>query len=312
MTALSPSSHSALARLVDALSPGATPVSLRRLKGGLGAIMHVLRYETPSRERRTVVLRRYRTEWSDSTPEYARYEFGVLKLLADAGIPASKPLLLDAEGTYLGVPTMVLSYIPGRSFFYHPDEASWTAGLAAALADVHRVTPERIDLSGLRPFRPYPERLNLERLEPAGPLAVEAYEVLMAHRQAAAAATSCLVHVDYWPGNTIWFRGRLAAIIDWGSACLGDPRADVSQCRADLVVSHGLETADSFLRSYETGATHPIRDIWYVDAFMGLRALLYYEKWLEGYHDAGLRHLEPASVRARIEAFVRRALDQAP
>jgi aminoglycoside phosphotransferase (APT) family kinase protein len=302
----------ALARLIDALSPGAMPVSLRRLRGGLGAQMHILRYETASAERRTVVLRRYVKEWTESTPEYARYEFQVLQLLAKAGIPAPQPLLLDADGAYLGAPTMVLSYIPGRSFFYHSDEASWVDGLAIALADVHRVTPERFDLTTLRPFKPYPGRLDLERIKPAGPLAIQAYKVLTAQSDAATPESSCLVHVDYWPGNTVWFRGRLAAIIDWGSACLGDPRADVSQCRSDLVVSHGLETADAFLRSYEAVAPHPMRDLWYVDAFMGLRALLYYEKWLEGYHDAGLRHLKPADVKARIEAFVRRALDEAP
>ena len=300
-----------LVRLIRDLWPGARPLSLRRLRCGLGAHMHRLRFETASGERRTVVLRRYVNEWRESTPEHARYEFEVLKLLAKAGIPAPQPLLLDAEGTYFGCPAMVLSYVPGRSFFYHPDEASWVDGLAVALADVHRLTPQRLDLTALRPFEPYAERLNFERIEPAGPLAIQAYKVLMAHEDAAVPDVSCLIHVDYWPGNTVWFRGRLAAIIDWGSACLGDRRADVSQCRSDLVVSHGLETADAFLRSYEAAATQPVRDLWYVDAFMGLRALLNYPKWLEGYHDAGMRHLQLADVGARIEAFLRRALDEA-
>jgi aminoglycoside phosphotransferase (APT) family kinase protein len=297
-----------LVRLVEALEPGATPVSLRRLRGGLGAHMHRLRYETPSGQRRTVVLRRYVKAWTQSTPDYARYEFDVLGLLERAGIAAPRGLLLDAEGTYLDAPAMVLSYVPGRSFFHHSDEASWLDGLAVALADVHRVTPGRFDLSWLRPFEGYAERLDFDRLKPAGPLALEAYEMLQANSDAAFYPTSCLVHVDYWPGNTVWFRGRLAAVVDWGSACLGDPRADVSQCRADLVVSHGLATADAFLTRYKAVAPHPIRDLWYVDAFMGLRALLHYEKWLEGYHDAGMRHLAASEVRARIEAFVRRAL----
>src|SRR3954454_572165 len=139
-----------LARLVSALSPGATPVSLRRLKGGIGAKMHVLRYARPSGQRCNVVLRRYMTKWADSTTERARYEFAVLGLLDQANVASPKPLLLDADGRFFGAPAMVLSYIPGRSFFHHPDESAWIDGLDRGLAQVHSVTPERFDLSWLR------------------------------------------------------------------------------------------------------------------------------------------------------------------
>jgi aminoglycoside phosphotransferase (APT) family kinase protein len=106
----------------------------------------------------------------------------------------------------------------------------------------------------------------------------------------------------------VWYRGRLAAIVDWSTARLGDPGEDVSQCRADLVVSHGLDVADTFLACYNAVAPQRLSDTWYTDAFMGLRALLNYERWLVGYHDAGLRHLESDDVRRRIEAFLERAL----
>src|SRR3954454_20743739 len=121
-----------LERLTNALSPGATPVSMRRLKGGLGARMHVLRYETPSRERHAVVLRRSMPQWDDGSPQRAVEAFNVLALLDKAGLAAPKPLLLDAEGEYMGVPTTVLSYIPGRSFFRHADQQAWVDGLAKA------------------------------------------------------------------------------------------------------------------------------------------------------------------------------------
>jgi hypothetical protein len=39
--------------------------------------------------------------------------------------------------------------------------------------------------------------------------------------------------------------------------------------------------------------------------------LLNYSKWLEGYHDAGMRHLALEAVGKRIEAFVERALGAA-
>jgi aminoglycoside phosphotransferase (APT) family kinase protein len=300
-----------VAGIVEALEPGARPVGLRRLKGGLGARMHVLRYEAPSGERRSVVLRRLVRDWDDGTPERARYSFELLGLLAKAGIAAPLPLLLDADGEYFGAPAMVLSYVPGRSFGHQPDEARWVRGLARALAQVHTITPDCYNLTWLHHLptyveRPYPE---IERLDTAGPLAIAAHETLVARADTVAPVEQCLVHDDYWPGNTVWSRGRLVAIVDWTSAGLGDPRTDVAQCRADLVFSNGLDTADAFRSAYQAEAPRPVPDLWYFDLWLGLLALLNYPRWLEGYHDAGMRHLTLADVGRRIRAFVERALE---
>jgi len=68
--------------------------------------------------------------------------------------------------------------------------------------------------------------------------------------------------------------------------------------------------ADSFREDYELLAGGPLEDLWYFDLFRGIGAILQYERWLEGYHDMGLRHLKPAEVGARLRAFLRRALDE--
>ena len=60
-----------------------------------------------------------------------------------------------------------------------------------------------------------------------------------------------LVHDDFWSGNTVAYRGRIIGIIDWTSAEVGDPRTDVSECRIDMVLSHGIEVADAFRDDYE-------------------------------------------------------------
>jgi aminoglycoside phosphotransferase (APT) family kinase protein len=121
-------------------------------------------------------------------------------------------------------------------------------------------------------------------------------------------AEPCLIHNDYWPGNTVWFRGRLSAVIDWTGAKLGDYRCDISQCRADLVVSHGLEVADSFLEAYEKHLGRRVTGLAFFDLFMGLRALVHFRHWLKGYQDAGLSHLTEAEAEPRLRAFVSRAL----
>src|SRR5205814_7445040 len=111
--------------------------------------MNVLRFETAVGPRRSVVVRRYVPGWRKSTAEQATFEFDVLGLVESAGIPSPRRLLLDAEGHYFDTPAMVLSYLPGRSFFAPADLSRWTDGLAQALALVHAVTPDRYDLSWL-------------------------------------------------------------------------------------------------------------------------------------------------------------------
>jgi aminoglycoside phosphotransferase (APT) family kinase protein len=107
----------------------------------------------------------------------------------------------------------------------------------------------------------------------------------------------------------IWQRHRVTGAVDWTGALLGDPRIDVSQCRADLVVSRGIEAADAFLSAYQSSASVPLTDIWYFDLYRGLSAFLYRDYYIRGYRDLGLE-LEPNGGRARLEAFLRRALQE--
>jgi thiamine kinase-like enzyme len=118
-----------------------------------------------------------------------------------------------------------------------------------------------------------------------------------------------LVHDDYWPGNTVWFRGRLTAVIDWTPAGVGDPRTDVTQCRLDLALINNVEVSDTFLVAYQSFAARPLSQIWYFDLLRGLHALLSYEFWFSGYQDAQLAHMTKRHICTGIEAFLRRALE---
>lgn len=275
--------------------------------------MDVLEIEDPGQRRSRVTLRRYMKEHRLSTPLHVTHEFHVLRLAEAAGIPAPRPLLLDAEGEYFGVPAMVLSYIPGRPLFAEKNLPAWTEGLARGLLAVHAVTPDRFDLSGLSVYLGGGMRERMGRRHDdlrTDPLGEEMHSVLGAALDRIDFAAPTLVHHDYWPGNTIWLRGRLVGIVDWTAAEVGDPRADVAQCRIDLTFSHGIEVADAFRADYERLAGRSLHDLWYFDLFRGIGALMQYERWLEGYYDLGLRHLKPADVGSRLRAFLRRALDE--
>ncbi len=247
------------------------------------------------------------------SPQVVTREFELMRLLEAAEIAAPRPIFLDANGEYLGVPAMVLSYLPGRPLFATKNLDAWTHGLAAALLRVHTVTPDRFDLSGLNVNLRDGMRAEIERrryMKPADPLVAETNNVLEAGLERIDFSAPTLVHDDYWPGNKIWYRGRTAGIVDWTTAEVGDPRADVAECRMSLVFSHPVEVADLFSKAYERLAGQPLHDLWYFDLFRGVRALPQYQQWLVGYQDFGLGDLQPLDVEARLRAFLRRALEE--
>lgn len=295
----------ALAALVERIAHRGRVVRTRGLPGGLGCRMDVLDIERRDGSRWKVSLRRRPKRSSASSRSSAPVE--------RARIPAPRPILLDAEGDCFGVPSIVMSYLPGRPLFPTTNIGRWTDGLARVLLTVHAVTPDRFDLSGLGVCLSDGMRERIDGWQDEGqadPLATEIYSVLEAELERIDFSTPTLVHGDYWSGNTVAYRGRIIGIIDWSGAEVGDRRTDVSECRIDMVLSHGPEVAGGFRDGYERLSRGQLADLWYFDLCRGFNALLEYEHWLEGYHDMGLRHLKSEDVGARLRAFLHRALQR--
>ncbi len=300
--------RASLGRLVQQLAPGGRLVRMRRLRGGLGSRMHALEIEDAGGTRSKVVLRRRPDRRQPDPQEDAQLEFRILQVLEAQQVPAPRPILLDADGRYFGAPTLVLSYLPGRPLYATKNVRAWTDGLAWALAAVHRITPDRLPSSGRTPFLTDAMREEIDgrvnELADAEPLVRAIHAIVDTKLDSIETVPPTLTHDDYWPGNTVWYRGRLVGIIDWADAVVGDRRTDVAQCRVDLVLSHGMDVADAFLSSYLAAAAEPIPDMWFFDLFRGLRGLLSYERWLEGYHDLGLKHLTDEVAGQRLRAFL--------
>lgn len=311
-----PAKRGSLRGLVQELVPGGRLVRTRRLPGGLGSRMHVLLIEAADGRRSKVVLRRRLPDRGHpATPDDAQLEFQILQVLEAERVPAPRPIFVDPDGRYFGAPALVLSYLPGRPLYATSNVLAWTEGLARALVTVHHITPERLAFNGRPPFLRDAIRAEIEErrngIAQAEPLAAAIHGVLDAQLDRIEWVPPTLTHDDYWPGNTVWHRGRLVGIIDWADAVVGDRRTDIAQCRVDLVLSHGIEVADAFLSSYLAVSTGPIPDLWFFDLFRGLRGLLSYERWLEGYHDLGLKQLTAAMAGHRLQDFLAATLVRA-
>jgi aminoglycoside phosphotransferase (APT) family kinase protein len=99
----------------------------------------------------------------------------------------------------------------------------------------------------------------------------------------------------------LWQGERLAAVIDWEDACLGDPMVDLAPARLELLWLWGAEAAGRFTARYRalTGralAAQPLYDLW-----CALRALLRLPGW-------ELPAAERAEKRRLLRGFVESAL----
>ena len=306
--------RSTLAQVIQRLAPGGRLVRSRRLRGGVGARTDLLEIEEANGTRRKVTLRRFVRSNRSSQPEHVAHEYRVLELIERLDIPAPRPLLLDAHGELAGAPAMVLTYLPGAPVYRPRNVTAWAEQLAAALLRIHGVTPTRADLSWLSvQLRDGVLRELDQRREHAyrhGALAREVHTALVDDIDSIEWPEATLVHDDFWPGNTVWHRGRLTGVIDWTHAEMGDPRTDVAQCRIDVALIIDQRAADAFLAAYQRLAPARLPQLWYFDLLRGLRALLSFEFWLQGYHDAGLSYVTPPYFRRRIRAFLRGALEE--
>ncbi|OAI42823.1 hypothetical protein AYO38_11210 [bacterium SCGC AG-212-C10] len=304
----------ALQRLCYDLFPGAKLGSVRRLRGGLSARMHAFTVSSAAGTSQTCVLRRYNHPKDDAAK--AAREFRTLEVLAANAIPAPRPIHLDAAGVRFGTPAIVMSRLPGGPLPYPSDMPAWHTAMAAALAGVHRLTPATADLSHLNAFLRDSMRIELKsgphkRLPPDDPLGERVRATLLRRIDDIVWLDPTLVHDDFWSGNTVWRREQLTGIVDWTTAEIGDPRADICENRVDLTLQYGHAVADEFLAAYEAVTGAPVADWWYFDLFRGYRALGNFPLWLPGYTDMGLDAIPEAVARGRMVAFLDRALAMA-
>ena len=302
---MKPLPHTAL---LDALAPGGRVVRVRRLRGGVSCSVHAVKLAAVDGGRNDVVVRRYRED-SDHDPGVCSREFRLLTFLTDVGYACPQPLLLDERGVVFGAPTLVMSRLPGRGTLAPRDLGDYLEQLARNLAKLHSLPIDTLD------FLPDDRAHVDERIQRQLP--IEDWllrDVCSAVRDGwpAVARTEplTLVHGDFWPGNTVWHRGRLSGVVDWEMAGLGYAARDVATCRCDLTNLFGSSAAERFTSSYEGVVGRPLGNLPFWDLHVATGALRYMRYWVVGYQDLGRTDLSVDEAASRTAAFARRALDQ--
>jgi aminoglycoside phosphotransferase (APT) family kinase protein len=180
-------------------------------------------------------------------PDIAARETRTLQLLERVGLPTPQLLAHDSTGAVAGVPTVVMSQLPGRIDWSPSDIEPWLRRLAAALPPIHEAPITTAD--GVQEFTPYqptswaaPGWIRNKRLWN------RAVEILHGPRLD---SDRVFIHRDYHPGNVLWRRQRVTGIVDWPVASVGPRAADLAHCRGNLIDRFGLQVADRFLMIWQ-------------------------------------------------------------
>jgi aminoglycoside phosphotransferase (APT) family kinase protein len=303
-----PIGRAALEWLCRELAPGGRVARVRPMHGGLSCSIYAVHLAPASGAPFSVVVRRYREYWQRTDPAVCAREFRLLQMLARAHFPAPEPLLLDSTGEVFGAPTLVMTRLPGRATLQPRDLKAYVEQLARALALLHQ-----LPVSGME-FLPLDAAHMARRLGRADDALDAVQERVWRTVNELAPAVPVqqrVIHGDFWPGNTVWHRGRLSGVIDWEMATLGAPGWDVATCRCDLNNLFDAETADAFERHYEIAAGAPLGDKAFWDLLVAAGAERYIRHWAVGYRALGRHDQSGEEAARRVRAFSEAALADA-
>jgi aminoglycoside phosphotransferase (APT) family kinase protein len=284
---------------------------VRSLAGGARRRVFEVRWREKGGSSCRVVVRLAPERGGGGARPNALGEFKTLAALHKARFPVPRPLLVDLDAEYFSHPAIVMDHA-GRPLARLWDSASHLLACAETLAGLHRLPVADTGLSHLSTSTLDERRSALEASLSNEHTAafeedslirrvVEALEVEAPKQEP---ATPHLVHEDYWPGNILWRRGRISAVIDWTEATLGDPARDVAQFQIDMALMAGVEHAERFGEMYGAVAGRPA-NLRYVQLFGIRTALAHLEDWyLPGYLDLGMNLTLPV-LEARFRDYIR-------
>lgn len=279
----------ALLSLARRALPEAVAAREEPLRGGVSASVTRVEVELPRGEARQLVRRSLGAAEERAGIGLAA-EFELQRALRAAGLPVPEPLCLDDSRERFPDPVLLMEFVSGELATQTGPGA--VEPMARFLRRLHSLDPEAFEL----PAREDPRAGALAHLPGASAALRDALE---GFRWTPARV---VLHGDFWPGNVLMAAGRIAAVIDWEDAALGDPLSDLACARLDLSCAYGPEAADAFSQSYQGGRSVAPRALALWELYVAAAALPAMGSW-------GLEPDELEARRAATSAFLRRAAE---
>ncbi|MDQ6418865.1 phosphotransferase [Paenibacillus sp. LHD-117] len=239
--------------VVERIAPGGKLLRSRKLEGGVSAEVTALEVLETSGEVLKLVVRRHgEADWRRD-PNVARKEFELLELLHSQGMPVPTPYEAGGLGGTEESPYIVVAYVEGSSGMDEPNPNGSARRLAETLVQLHRIDASSLPQGQLASQS---DRVAGKLADKPAKLDESLDECLIRHVLEAAwplveANHDAILHGDYWPGNTLWRDGAIAAVIDWEDAATGDPLSDVANARLEILWAYGEDASKAFTARYQ-------------------------------------------------------------
>jgi aminoglycoside phosphotransferase (APT) family kinase protein len=296
----------AIDQAVAELEPGGRLVEVRALTGGVSANVFGVDIATSAGGRRRVVFRQHRSaDFKQHGQMVTVKEYGLLAALHRMGFAVPEPYLYNDTNSGID-PYLVIDWVDGSTQPAADELPGALDQMARFLVDLHSLDAYSLQLPELEPIED-PVVAVIPYL-PSTEAGQHAKAVLVSGAAPQAANRRVLLHGDYWPGNVIWQDGRLAAVIDWEDASLGDPLADLATARVELLCQYGDHATERFTNRY-IAMHHDIIGTLSLDA-LPVWELYVSASALATMADWGLEPAAEAQRRQRTERFFNRAARQ--
>ena len=214
------------------------------LRGGMSSAMYALALTGDTEP--TVVLRCYvRPDLNEEEPDLAQREAAALRTAARIDVTTPELVAVDPLGEAVGVPAVLMTWLPGRVLWDPTSPMRWLTRLAEVLPVIHAADTTT---TGLGSYFNYEQKSYEPPRWATDPgLWEQAVDIfhgpILEQRR-------CFVHRDFHPGNMLWHRGRVTGVVDWQSACVGPPSIDIAHCRANLL-TYAPDLADAYTKFAE-------------------------------------------------------------
>jgi aminoglycoside phosphotransferase (APT) family kinase protein len=287
-----------LAALASKFGADVEVVGVRPLAGGQTCSTHEVELATAGGHR-TVVLRRHGHE---SSVGLARREYDHLERLWANGLPVAEPLLIDEEELF-GVPTVVMSRLPGRPELDPDDPDDWARQMGETLARIHAVSPSSLGEPALDRVDGRLPDVWLPAVT-AHPLGERAWEQL--RREPPAVTSPVVIHGDFQSTNVLWTDGHLSGLLDWTMLCQGPAGIDVGEARFETLLLLGPDAADRMLHAYEAALATTVADTdaWDLRAALVLGLVVPLSSWASRYREMGRSDLTLSVLQDRRDRWI--------
>ncbi|MGI6357444.1 MAG: phosphotransferase family protein [Bacillota bacterium] len=235
----------AMWQLAQRIRPGSKPLALRSLEGGISAQVSMLTLLLADGSEERLVVRQHSQQNLRRNPHLPSDQFRLLQKLWTEGLAVPRPVFLDQS---VSPNLLVMEYVPGKTEFNPADEPAYLQQLATQLAQIHGSSIDNLNCLSRVTAQSIFDRAR--GWLGSSPLELQVIHALKRSLPEGSANPSVLLHGDYWPGNVLWCKGRIVAIVDWDAAAIGDPLSDLANARLEMLWALGPRAMLQFTEYY--------------------------------------------------------------